>query len=82
MIDVTTHGPDGHWDVADIARLCSYRDRLRGLNAELLAAVDTLRSTLQLIEAMRCLHGKPERCPCPCCIAGRALRFSAKGETT
>ncbi len=35
MIDVTTHGPDGHWDYADIARLCAYRDRLRALNAEL-----------------------------------------------
>lgn len=43
---------------------------------------DCLRIALQLIEGMRCLHGKPENCACPCCIAGRALRFSAKGETT
>jgi len=26
-IDVSTHGPDGHWDYADIARLCALRDR-------------------------------------------------------
>jgi len=25
-IDVHTHGPDGHWDYADIARLCALRD--------------------------------------------------------
>ena len=28
-IDVTTHGPDGHWDYVDIVRLCAYRDQLR-----------------------------------------------------
>jgi hypothetical protein len=27
-IDVRTHGPDGHWDYADIKRLCQYRDQL------------------------------------------------------
>ncbi len=61
-----------HWD--------DYDD-LRALNAELASERQQLRIALQLIEAMRCLHGKPERCPCPCCIAGRALRLSAKGET-
>lgn len=29
MIDVTTAGDDGHWDHADIKRLCAYRDRLK-----------------------------------------------------
>lgn len=29
MIDVTTQGPDGHWDIEDIKRLCEYRDQLR-----------------------------------------------------
>jgi len=28
MIDVTEHGPDGHWDYGDIKRLCKYRDDL------------------------------------------------------
>lgn len=30
-IDVRTAGSDGHWDHADIQRLCEYRDRLREL---------------------------------------------------
>ena len=28
MIDVTTQGPDGNWEHADVTRLCEYRDEL------------------------------------------------------
>ena len=35
VIDVTTHAPDGHWDYADIRRLCDLRDRQRAQIEEL-----------------------------------------------
>lgn len=38
-IDVSTHGPDGHWDCADIARLCALRDSQAQEIARLRAAL-------------------------------------------
>lgn len=84
-IDVTTHGPDGHWDYADIARLCAYRDRLRALNAELLAAVKkTVSECAECSGTGRFCFVRPDDGPhdepCEACADLRALIARARGE--
>jgi hypothetical protein len=71
MIDVTTAGDDGHWDHADIKRLCEYRDQLKAA-LRWIASVPCVGimscTALQLIYS----HEEP-RSPCVTCIARFAL---------
>ncbi len=50
-IDVSTHGPDGHWDCADIARLCALRDR-QALEIERLRGYEPLHGGAPLRELL------------------------------
>jgi DNA-binding MltR family transcriptional regulator len=54
-IDVTTAGPDGHWDYSDIVRLCAYRDQLRAEN-KALQAIDREFHNIDDVAEIRNLH--------------------------
>ena len=53
MIDVTTAGDDGHWDHADIKRLCEYRDRLKAALRKIIALGDCDDSASKMYWAAR-----------------------------
>jgi len=81
MIDVTTQGPDGHWDYEDIKRLCEYRDLLR---TSVSVAVDALEFAggFDCEQYDKVLRPSPcgECIPCICRDAAASIRGSLTVE--